>query len=89
MATSLPSLRVCVACGEVAKKNDRRILGERGSVSEEVTLLWGKTVQKELESRAVNLDVDGLVSCGLTYMCRKCHYAYNKFVKAQEVSSLI
>ena len=71
MATSLPSVLVCVACGEIARKNNRRILGERDSVPGEVTLLWGNTIQKELGSRNVRLDVDGLVSSGLAYTCRK------------------
>ena len=88
MATSLPSVLVCVACGEIASKNNRRILEERGSVSEEVTLLWNNTIQKEVESRKVHLDMDGLVSSGLAYMCKKCHYAYDKYVKAHEVISL-
>ena len=70
MATSLPSVLVCVACGEIARQN-RRILGERDSVSGEVTLLWGNTIQKELRSRNVRLDVVGLVSSGLAYTCRK------------------
>ena len=68
MATSLPPVVVCVGCGEIARKNNRRILGERGSVSGEVTLLWGNTIQKELECRKLHLDVDGLVSSGLAYM---------------------
>ena len=32
---------------------------------------WEITIQKELVSRNVRLDVDGLVSSGLAYMCRK------------------
>ena len=86
MATS-PSDFVCVACGELARKNNRRILGKRGSVSEEVTLLWVNTIQKKLGSRNVSLDVDSLIASGLAYMCRKCHYLYDKLVKAHEVSS--
>ena len=71
MATSLPSVLVCVAWGEIARKNNIRILGERDIVSGEVTLRWGNTIQKELGSRNVRLDVDGLVSSGLAYTCRK------------------
>ena len=60
---------------------------ESGSVSKELTLLWGNTIQNELGSRKVRLDMDGLVSSGLAYICRKCHYACDRLVKAQEVSS--
>ena len=87
MADALLAVPVFVACRGIAKKNNRQILGKKGSVSQGITLLWDSTIQKEPESRKVHLDVDGFVSSGMAYMCRKCHYAYEKFMKVREVSS--
>ena len=73
MASAAPS-PACLACGELSQKRDRRVIG--GSNTSEAIIL---------QSRKQEIALDRLLSPGLGYICRKCHYAYDKLLKAEDV----
>ncbi len=76
------SLAICLACGGLANVKDRRVLG----VGEKVTLLWEKTISMVLLLEKKQFDFKRIISNKEGYMCRKCFYAYGKFVEKEEVS---
>ena len=83
MASAAPS-PACLACGELSQKRDRRVLCG-SNTSEAIILLWKRVISKELQSRKQEIDMDRLLSPGLGYICRKCHYAYDKLLKAEDI----
>ena len=83
MASAAPS-PACLACGELSQKRDRRV--HCGSnTSKAIILLWKRVISKEQQSRKQEIDLDGLLSPGIGYICRKCHYAYDNLLKAEDV----
>ncbi len=75
MASSSSSdvVTLCLACGEVARKKGRRVLGGRGSPSEGVTFLWRDLTAEELQGSRRQLNWDDLITQfqGQSYMCRR------------------
>ena len=81
--------QICLACGELTIKKDRRVLGGSGSASEQVTNLWRETIANELRRRSKVLDFDSLIHPGAGYLCRKCYYSYEKLLETREVQSVL
>ncbi len=61
---------ICLACGELAAKKDRRLL----DISGRVTIYWKEIISQELEKTQPQIDVDELLCPGPSFMCRKCFY---------------
>ena len=74
--------QVCLGCGEVTQKRNRRVLG---STSEQVAILWKDVISKELELRRQQINLDNLLHPGRSYMCRRCYHAYDKLLQAKKV----
>ena len=87
MSSSARPVVLCLACGEVTSRtSDRRNL--RNSSSQHVIPLWKDLVAEELSKRNQHADLDDLVSGNSGYMCRKCFYAYEKYLKVKEELAL-
>ena len=76
------SAKLCLGCGGLAKSRDRRTLEAGG----QVTLLWEKAMDKVLEIEQQEFDCSSLIHNGDGFMCRKCFYAFEKFIEKFEVS---
>ncbi len=90
--TSIPTMAessaspICLACGELAAKKDRRLL----DISGRVTIYWKEIISQELEKTQPQIDdVNELLCPGPSFMCRKCFYAYDKLLLAKEVGLLV
>ena len=69
--------------GVKPKKYIKRVLGS-SNTSEAIILLWKRVILKELQSSKQEIDLDRLLSPRLGYICRRCHYAYDKLLKAED-----
>ena len=84
---------LCLGCGKITEKTDRRNL--LNTPSQHVLSLWKHMLKLQLDKGTDQVDLERMISDAhllqkeLRYMCRSCFYAYNKVVKAQEVSYIL
>ena len=72
---------LCQACGEEASASDRRSVSGGGG-AQNVLAVWTELFSVEIHRQ--RLDMPSTTSgC----MCRKCFYAYEKYIKLKEILS--
>ena len=68
----------CLACGQAAMANNRRLLSSESSIS--VHKAWRNLVDERLKENEKELDMDLVEKISApTYMCKKCHRSYEVF----------
>ena len=82
----LPRIMYCLGCGiDIPKANERRALDNPDA--EDVAMMWRRLLEEDYQSSVDSQDIDTILSGadGLRApkMCRKCFYAYEKFIEAQ------
>ena len=82
----LPRIMYCLGCGiDIPKGNERRALDNPDA--EDVAMMWRRLLEEDYQSSVDSQDIDTILSGadGLRApkMCRKCFYAYEKFIEAQ------
>lgn len=75
---------VCLACCDITSRASKR-RNLSSSSSSHVVPLWKEIVQEEIQKQDRNIDIDSVVDPDRSgYMCRKCFYAYEKYMKLKE-----